>query len=332
MNCKGFNINRSMCGSPAIISFCFSIRRSYHIAFAREDIAFARDLQVRLSTSANSRQVFSRTADLSKLGVSILLHLRVVSAIADVSRSSVMTVSPSFILPVVPVSRTARPFTASRSHHPRRYRVVSQRGCPSASVTPPGSPTRLNPEDVLNADQLAEWALVEDEVRRLTPGIPMAGLRSAPALVKKAFGWGISSQGFWQGDIVNQPATLARVHSSVEFLRAEPLAFNATEVKDIIVQFPSVLNLDVDVMQRNVDHLSATWPVFKGPGKVRTVVIEKVRAFVVKSNAPPTTNSCMQLILLLVAFSLLKPNLLGFSVDCAGDCISLCSRCWVRFS
>jgi hypothetical protein len=214
--------------------------------------------------------------------------------------------SYSFVLPVFPHAHNYfRQDARGSAFVPwatmqRCPRVASKWSCMSASATPPVSATRMTPEEVLNVDQLAEMALVVDEVRALTPGIPLSGLRSALGLVKKAFGWGIASQGFWQGEVINDPPKLSKVRASLEFLRAEPLAFNDNEIEDILVLFPSVLNLDVSTMQANLEHLTKTWPVFKSEGKVRSTVLD-------------------------------KPNLLGFSIDCEGDCRALCTRCWIRF-
>ena len=62
--------------------------------------------------------------------------------------------------------------------------------------------------------------------------------------------------------------------------------------------FPEVLGLDVSLMQSNVDKLTTTWHM-KGAVLQRAI--------------------------------LRKPRVLGSIVDCKGDCLGLCSRCFAQF-
>ncbi len=67
----------------------------------------------------------------------------------------------------------------------------------------------------------------------------------------------------------------------------------------MLKKFPEVIRMPVDRMRANVDFIQKTYPVLKGS--------------------------------VLLASLTEQPAALGYDVDCGGDCLSECDRCWVRF-
>ena len=70
------------------------------------------------------------------------------------------------------------------------------------------------------------------------------------------------------------------------------------EVGKVISEFPEFLGCPPSLLQRNIEYVQ--------------------RTFFVKNKA-------------LVQTLLRKPRVLGNLVDCQGDCIGDCNRCWARF-
>jgi len=67
----------------------------------------------------------------------------------------------------------------------------------------------------------------------------------------------------------------------------------------VLTKFPEVLALDVaSQLQKNVDTLQSQW-------FVRGLALKKLLRT--------------------------QPQVLGYNVDCGGDCQGDCNRCWVRF-
>lgn len=179
------------------------------------------------------------------------------------------------------------------SNFPRRRRVSACASPKPATRTP-----TANPQDVLSPGELEEWAAIAATVAELAPALPADGV------VSKAFGWGKLSQRFWRGDRVEEKPSIARVNESLAFLREE-IGLSDAEIGSVILKkFPEALNMDVaERMAANMNYLKTTWPAFSGvggDGRLKAAVLE-------------------------------QPAILGFSVDCGGDCMSECNRCWARF-
>jgi hypothetical protein len=171
------------------------------------------------------------------------------------------------------------------------------RACATPSATPssPPSAPSANPNDVLTESQLAVWAAIAEVVNGVAPDL------AADGVIAKAFGWGRLSQRFWRGDRVEEVPSLERVHESLSFLRGAPLELTAEEIAAVLKAFPECLNLDVQGrMAENMTLLSTSWPAFRDAKRLKAAVLD-------------------------------KPAILGFSVDCGGDCMSECNRCWARF-
>lgn len=158
-----------------------------------------------------------------------------------------------------------------------------------------GAAGTRDPNEALDAAQLEAWAAVAGVVRGVAPALPADGV------VAKAFGWGRLSQRFWRGDHVEEVPSVERVEASLEFLRGVPLRLSDAEIAGVLKTFPECLNLDGgERMQENMTLLGKSWPAFKDEKRLKAAVLD-------------------------------KPAILGFSVDCEGDCRSECNRCWARF-
>jgi mTERF len=154
---------------------------------------------------------------------------------------------------------------------------------------------RANPRDILTDDELGVWAAVVAEVRSVDPTALDGG---EDAIVSKAFGWGPTSQRFWRGDVVQEIPSSARVGASLAFLRDE-LGITDPDIAAMLKKFPELLRLDVqDRMRANVEFMQTTWNI------TGSRLVEAVKS---------------------------QPQVLGFDVDCGGDCQSECARCWARF-
>eukprot|EP00850_Spirogloea_muscicola_P014937 SM000111S18760 [mRNA] locus=s111:31031:37051:+ [translate_table: standard] len=97
-----------------------------------------------------------------------------------------------------------------------------------------------------------------------------------------------------QETVVCDPARVAEV---VQFLAEQGL--EAQEAAEVVRAFPHALACDVERLCRpNASVLEREWGI-KGPMLKRAI--------------------------------LRQPSLLGFAVDCKGDCVAECDRCWARF-
>jgi hypothetical protein len=94
-----------------------------------------------------------------------------------------------------------------------------------------------------------------------------------------------------------QPADLQQVIAALHFL--SQLGMTDEQVVKTVKNFPEVLGCDVQQqLQANVDKLYVDW---KLQGDV------------------------------LVKAVLRNPAVLGYNLDCMGDCAGECNRCWARF-
>jgi len=112
--------------------------------------------------------------------------------------------------------------------------------------------------------------------------------------LKRAFGW--SSQAYWRKTKVNESATLEQIEERVEKLYEAGMS--EEDVALVVGTFPEVLGCEASLMEKNIEHIRAT--------------------FFVRDAA-------------LVNVLKRKPGLLGNIIDCEGDCMGECNRCWARF-
>lgn len=117
----------------------------------------------------------------------------------------------------------------------------------------------------------------------------------AEKIISKAFGWVL--RGYWEDkivDVVPEPTTLTTVLSYLKELGLE-----GEDLKRVVKIFPHVLACSVEKrLKINVAQLAREW-------KISGLSLTKV---VIR-----------------------QPLVLGYSVDCRGDCIAECDHCWARF-
>lgn len=154
----------------------------------------------------------------------------------------------------------------------------------------------------LSEDDRQQWQAAEKEVLQVMQSAGKSEEQEGVTyLVAQAFGWGRQSQRFWRGSVKNECPSAELVRSSLKFLKGSPLQFSDEEIVEVVLQFPQVLRLEVEGrMMQNLDYLTKNWPVFASLDRLRNAVKR-------------------------------QPQVLGYTVDCEGDCRSECSQCWVRF-
>eukprot|EP00245_Coleochaete_scutata_P006153 TRINITY_DN20337_c0_g1_i1.p1 TRINITY_DN20337_c0_g1~~TRINITY_DN20337_c0_g1_i1.p1 ORF type:complete len:251 (-),score=45.39 TRINITY_DN20337_c0_g1_i1:321-1073(-) len=117
----------------------------------------------------------------------------------------------------------------------------------------------------------------------------------AEKMLERAYGW--SSQAFWMDDRVNEVARPDDLRERIRYL--ESLGLNREDLAKAAKEFPEILGLDVEGrITVNVKELADKWYI-DGPS-LKGVILR-------------------------------RPQALGLSVDCGGDCIAECNRCWARF-
>ncbi len=113
----------------------------------------------------------------------------------------------------------------------------------------------------------------------------------ADKILSKSFCWSYSS--FWGED---KGATVPEPEAVVETLGY--LKDLGVDLPELLTNFPEVVGLSKEELKANVAILDASWGI--------------------------TGNSLKNVITR-------NPSVLGNNVDCKGDCIGQCTRCWVRF-
>lgn len=117
----------------------------------------------------------------------------------------------------------------------------------------------------------------------------------AEKFLTRAYGWG--SQAYWRKEKVEQVPEPENVQACIGYLNE--LGLEGEDLLGVIKKFPEVLGCDVETrLKANVGVLENQW-------KMKGMVI---------------TNTLKR-----------KPEILGFTIDCYGDCAGECNRCWVRF-
>ena len=96
---------------------------------------------------------------------------------------------------------------------------------------------------------------------------------------------------------MKQPAQPEQVESVLQFLAG--LGMGEEEVARVVRAFPEVVGCPVEPqLQACLRKLEKQWRM-SGDVAARAI--------------------------------LRKPNLLGYTIDCVGDCVGECQRCWARF-
>ena len=114
--------------------------------------------------------------------------------------------------------------------------------------------------------------------------------------LKRAFGW--AGKAYWRQE---RPEPEVPTPEAVQAVQAYLVSLGLTgaEVAKVVDEFPEVLGCSVeDRLAANVAQLEKQWKM-QGPA-IKGVVLR-------------------------------RPDVLGFNLDCLGDCAGECNRCWVRF-
>ncbi|CAL9190738.1 unnamed protein product [Musa hybrid cultivar] len=120
-------------------------------------------------------------------------------------------------------------------------------------------------------------------------------IEEADSILKKAFGWVHSP--YWGEERSKEVPKAQKVNEMLDYIKG--LGLNDEDLYKILKKFPEVLGCSlVDEVQTNIDMLEKDWGI-KGKA-LRNLLIR-------------------------------NPKVLGYNVDCKGDCMAQCTRCWVRF-
>lgn len=145
----------------------------------------------------------------------------------------------------------------------------------------------------LTETEAAGWAEVRLQLSQLGGKLGKSG--AADRAVMRAFGWKGSK--YWRGAVERETPCTDVVEERLHYLRS--LGFDDATLATMVAEFPELVRLPVRRLRENVELISKSYPILKGKA--------------------------------LVASLASQPRALGYDVDCGGDCVSECSRCWVRF-
>ncbi|KAM3318094.1 hypothetical protein ACQJBY_035685 [Aegilops geniculata] len=117
----------------------------------------------------------------------------------------------------------------------------------------------------------------------------------AEKMLKKAFGWLHSP--YWTEERKKELPSAEVVNGVLDYVRG--LGLSDEDLYKLLKKFPEVLGCDLESeVKLNVGKLDSDWGI---NGKtLRSVLLR-------------------------------NPKVLGYNVDCRGDCAAQCTRCWVRF-
>lgn len=114
-------------------------------------------------------------------------------------------------------------------------------------------------------------------------------------ILKKAYGW-IHSP-YWGEERRQEHPQLDSIKNILDYLKS--LSLSEDDLHKIMKKFPEVLGCCLDKeLKANVETLAREWGI-KGK-MLRNLLLR-------------------------------NPKVLGYNVDCKGDCMAKCTRCWVRF-
>lgn len=120
-------------------------------------------------------------------------------------------------------------------------------------------------------------------------------IEESNTILCKAFGFKHSP--YWGEERIQEIPTKESVNFSLDYLRS--LGLSDDDLHKLLTKFPEVIGCDLDTeLKGNVASLEKEWGI-KGKALRRLL--------------------------------LRNPKVLGFNVDCKGDCFAKCNRCWVRF-
>ncbi|TKV90292.1 hypothetical protein SEVIR_9G018900v4 [Setaria viridis] len=148
---------------------------------------------------------------------------------------------------------------------------------------------------VLSADQAqASVVDVDEECKQVLTSLNFSN-EDAEKMLKKAFGW-IHSP-YWSEERKKEVPSAEVVTGVLDYIRS--LGLSDEDLHKLLKKFPEVLGCDLDrEVKLNVSKLDSDWGI---NGKT------------------------------LRSLLLRNPKVLGYNIDCRGDCMAQCTRCWVRF-
>ncbi|KAJ8498202.1 hypothetical protein OPV22_008754 [Ensete ventricosum] len=120
-------------------------------------------------------------------------------------------------------------------------------------------------------------------------------IEEADSILKKAFGWVHSP--YWGEERSKEVPKVQKINEMLDYIKG--LGLNDEDLYKLLKKFPEVLGCSlVNEVQTNIGMLEKDWGI-KGKA-LRNLLIR-------------------------------NPKVLGYNVDCKGDCMAQCTRCWVRF-
>lgn len=151
-----------------------------------------------------------------------------------------------------------------------------------------------------SADQTQTAILIEDEEKKWEESKKLLlSLKFTDAevdvMLKKAFGWAHSP--YWGEEREKQVPDSVSVKEMLDNLKN--LSISDEDLHKLLKKFPEVLGCDLNgEVKTNIGILEKEWGI-KGKS-LRNLLLR-------------------------------NPKVLGYNVDCKGDCMAQCTRCWVRF-
>ncbi|XP_020104101.1 uncharacterized protein LOC109721091 [Ananas comosus] len=147
----------------------------------------------------------------------------------------------------------------------------------------------------------AQVTILEDDEKKIWEESKqiLSGLNfsadEADRMLKKAFGWVHSP--YWSEERKTEIPKIEIVNEILDYIRS--LGLSDEDLHKLLKKFPEVLGCSLDnEVKANVGTLEKEWGI-KGKA-LRNLLLR-------------------------------NPKVLGYNVDCRGDCMAKCTRCWVRF-
>ncbi|BBN10168.1 hypothetical protein MPTK1_5g01460 [Marchantia polymorpha subsp. ruderalis] len=112
-------------------------------------------------------------------------------------------------------------------------------------------------------------------------------------ILGKAFGWVHSP--YWTEEMLQTMPEVKTISTVMDLAKSTGLTDD--QLAAVVKKFPELLNC-IDTIETNIGILDKEWGI-KG-NTLKNLIIR-------------------------------KPQVLGYNVDCKGDCVAQCTRCWVRF-
>jgi hypothetical protein len=153
---------------------------------------------------------------------------------------------------------------------------------------------------ILSADQAQAFVVDTDGIEICEECIQMLtslnfSTEDANKMLKRAFGW-IHSP-YWSEERKKEVLSAETVSGVLNYIRS--VGLYDEDLYKVLKKFPEVLGCDLDSeVKLNVSKLDSDWGI---NGKT------------------------------LRRLLLRNPKVLGYNIDCRGDCMAQCTRCWVRF-